>query len=271
MQEPFDYISPSNVFSRVRMMLKTYFSTGIITDMLFYERTEDLLKKIGISVLDEKRTAIKLVNHRATLPSFHMIQEVWSCDLNLTQAGETVTTGIDIDSHYLLENGTPYSIIDYTTHHKETNLYPIYYTRKDMLFPGNVATLDKCDNCKMGSSRTNIYRIENKSIITNIESGWLYVKYKVFPLDEDGYPLIPDIVEVRQCLEQYLMYKCFEEIMHAITDESYSQVQQKFTFYKQEYEAAFVHCTSYMIAPSFQKLIKDSRRRKSAHRRYNIR
>jgi hypothetical protein len=54
---------------------------------------------------------------------------------------------------------------------------------------------------------TTTYDINNNYITFNIQSGECVLFYYKFPTDEDGYLLIPDVVEVKRALSDYLQYK----------------------------------------------------------------
>ena len=57
------------------------------------------------------------------------------------------------------------------------------------------------------SLRKHSYFIQGDFIKTSFEDKWIAVQYEAFPLDEDGYPLIPDATEFKEALSWYIMMK----------------------------------------------------------------
>ena len=51
------------------------------------------------------------------------------------------------------------------------------------------------------------YTLNDNHIFTNFEKGRLEIAYKAFPIDEDGYPLIPDNVKYIQAVKYYIAEK----------------------------------------------------------------
>ena len=68
---------------------------------------------------------------------------------------------------------------------------------------------------------------------TNIESGTVYISYKAYPLDKEGYPLILDEVKYRLALEWYI-FRCICErgYRHPVID--YGMADQKFNIALQQ-------------------------------------
>jgi hypothetical protein len=51
------------------------------------------------------------------------------------------------------------------------------------------------------------YTINDQHIFTNFEEGKVEIAYKAFPIDENGYPLIPDNVKYIQAVKHYIAEK----------------------------------------------------------------
>lgn len=59
--------------------------------------------------------------------------------------------------------------------------------------------------------RTNeTYLINGKYIQTSFESDYIAMIYKAFPLDDDGFPMLPDMYEFDQALYWYIVMKMME-------------------------------------------------------------
>jgi hypothetical protein len=63
-----------------------------------------------------------------------------------------------------------------------------------------------CDNlCKVSSDIT--YNLNNNFIFTSFEEGQIEIAYDKFPLDDRGFPLVPDDEGVIQGMSWYIAYK----------------------------------------------------------------
>lgn len=51
------------------------------------------------------------------------------------------------------------------------------------------------------------YKIDHGYIFTNFESGYVQVSYKGFPIDANGFPLVPDDPKFKEALKYHLIYK----------------------------------------------------------------
>lgn len=54
---------------------------------------------------------------------------------------------------------------------------------------------------------TEKYFIDGSFIKFTFEDKWVALEYKAFPLDEDGYPLVPDAAEFKEALAWYIIWK----------------------------------------------------------------
>lgn len=50
------------------------------------------------------------------------------------------------------------------------------------------------------------YKINNNYIFTSFKTGKVYMAYKSFPVDQDGFPKIPDNSKFKKAVESYLIY-----------------------------------------------------------------
>jgi hypothetical protein len=51
------------------------------------------------------------------------------------------------------------------------------------------------------------YKLDSGYIYTNFDSGNVQLSYRGFPIDSNGYPMIPDEVKFREALKYYIIYK----------------------------------------------------------------
>jgi len=77
------------------------------------------------------------------------------------------------------------------------------------------------------------YSIQKGILFTSIDDCDIKISYKAIALDEDGYPLIPDNVKVKEGLRYYIMFRYLEPLwmMGKITDKAFEVIQQKYFWY----------------------------------------
>jgi len=71
-------------------------------------------------------------------------------------------------------------------------------------------------NAKVGSQQNEFgvnavggleYHISNNQIITTFQKGTVAISYTRMPLDEKGFPMIPDLQSYKEAITKYIMYK----------------------------------------------------------------
>ena len=96
-----------------------------------------------------------------------------------------------------------------------------------------LATLDQ-EEVKFISASQDTYQVRYPFIITDTtQNGKIRVYYNAFPVDEEGYPLVPDIIEYKEACLKYVHYK----ISYAafVADQT---PLQKYDYVKREWQIA---------------------------------
>ena len=94
----------------------------------------------------------------------------------------------------------------------------------------------------------------------NFTDDEVFLSYSSLPIDDDGYPLIPDEVKLEQAIESYCLYKQFEYFyLNNIGNDS----RQKMLDYKTLYDVALKEALNFIKLPTYQALIDDSIKNKS--------
>lgn len=77
------------------------------------------------------------------------------------------------------------------------------------------------------------YRIQNGVITTSFDEGLVEVAYKALPVDEDGYPLIPDNPKYKFAVEYFILFRFLEPLwtIGKITDKAFNYIDTKKCFY----------------------------------------
>lgn len=77
------------------------------------------------------------------------------------------------------------------------------------------------------------YKIQNNVIITSIENGIIEIAYKAMPIDDEGYPLIPDNSTYSRALESYIKLQWFTILFDTgkISPQVLNNTQQQYAWH----------------------------------------
>jgi len=92
-------------------------------------------------------------------------------------------------------------------------LYNINYGNEPMYYSGKSLINNYfCDDCEIQVCRTGncnqTFYLNDSYIITSLEEGEICIQYLSFPVDEDGYPTIPDDVYYMKACTAYVIKMC---------------------------------------------------------------
>ena len=131
----------------------------------------ETIQLVGIyPVLERKGEYITIADHKGLLP-VNMV--------TIQQIGYSATLSPDTEPN---------------------NLDPIYYNGSTV-FRG----LHDNNSPNLSSTTEESYSISHDYIYTSFESGYLYITYKALPVDEDGFPMIPDNANFSQACFWYVL------------------------------------------------------------------
>ena len=76
------------------------------------------------------------------------------------------------------------------------------------------------------------YKINNYYIFTNFNSGKVEIVYKAFPLDDNGYPLVPDDVKFIRAVVDHIAERYFFKLylQDKISERKYEKIAQLYYF-----------------------------------------
>lgn len=142
----------------------------------------------------------------------------------------------------------------YKTNSQSGRSYRLEY----LLKPGNISTKAHCtmnynDNWEFygysggasgsstpGASAADSFDIRNNKFTTNFRSGVVHLIFYATEYDSVGNQMIPDNYRIREYIEAFIKYKVFETLSNQINDETFQQIMQKLTYYKQLAEEAYI-------------------------------
>ena len=273
--ENINYISSESLVAEVKQELKTYFEAGAISEILIPTFIDQALRKLRVLALKPEEAVLHFTNYKSELPCDFVLldrammydHEVeWSAGVNSLQGYWYKSIDcVDCSSCNTKEEtyetitvpGTGFKLIM-----KQPKWIRVYHASKQYCTEG-------CENLSVSSS--NVLQIYNNSKVSStFETGCVYIRYFSRPVDDDGIPLIPEILEVEEYIKSYLKYKFFEMLWHSIMDESVNQIVSKFQYYKNDYYSKLQAALSYLMTPSRQQMADNVVRQKQKFFRYHI-
>ena len=93
------------------------------------------------------------------------------------------------------------------------------------------------------------YKLQGTCIITSIEKGEIEIAYRAMPIDEEGYPMIPDNSSYSRALELYIKLQWFTMLF-----EAGKLSAQVLTNTQQQYSWAVGQAQSDLIRPTIDEM-----------------
>ncbi len=246
----YNFISPDNIIAIVKEEFRSYFATGALDDLLFPTWIGKCLDRLNKGAIPIKSTILHIQDFKDNTPvDFSAVREAWACHPNNTFPVKSPGAFYQQITSQVGQNQSPSPCdepnclpeVIYTVY--KTNTYDYQsFTRDYLLKPGNISNNPTCQlECKSpGSSTYQSFDIRGNKFTTNFREGWVNLIYYANESDEAGNQLIPDNFRVKEYIEAFLKYKCFEMLSNSVTDETYNQMENKKHEYEGKSDQAFV-------------------------------
>lgn len=267
-----EFKSIDSLFARVRKRLKSYDAAGILDegDWFFYVR--EVVDKLGVSVYDEREAVTMVTNFKACLPDdFSTLYAAYKCSPNIVEGKQTVfpQTGFvyyieETHEHYnncgtgacatKQFDGDKITIRSYLEGQPTT----IKLDSPTLLrLSGNAKGIcdDKCAN--LFAKTAHEITISRGFIYTNFNNDSIFLKYYALALDrETGLPMIPDNTFIEKAIEDYIVYRIFEDFFF---NGEVPDIQNKYQLARANYEDSLKQALYWCKLPSFQAAVNKVR------------
>ena len=203
-----------------------------LTDDLNYEDAAeyavDGIKLIGapLSYIESTTPHITITNYKAAIPA--NIISIRGVKL-LNGSGESIalTKATDIYHSSIACEDTGPSI------NNDDNTFPTNpYNESNQGVNADIVS-SNCGGSDGGRLQEFTYVAQNGVIQTSFRDGKIIIAYYGLACDEEGYPLIPDNIQVKECLRYYILFRFLEPLWIAgkVTDKAFEYINQKKCFY----------------------------------------
>lgn len=91
-----------------------------------------------------------------------------------------------------------------------------------------------CTECQDGSCNSDLtYKVNDDYMFVNFNKGIVRISYKAIPVDENGYPLIPDDVKFKNAVAYHIMWKIgfIKWMQGKIANAVYQKIEQDRDWY----------------------------------------
>ncbi len=279
-----DFKSTDSLFAKIKEDFNNYDAASLIDDGMFHKEVKYILNRLGLMWFREAEEVLDVCNHKVALPSdFHLVEAIFRC--NCHDIVENLQDGMvlkkltfdhypdvcDRDPHNFscadsynppcIFNRQEEILIQRTGH-------VVRYGKPVLMKPGDVNTKRNCctKTCNFKSDCIDSYVIQNGYLNVNFREGAVYMMYNAFPLDEDGYPLIP----VNEIVEKALEYHLKTKILEYIWVNGEADVEKKLSYFKNEAHILMGDALYETKLPSFENMIKQIRLRRKNLSVYQI-
>jgi len=274
--ENLQYISSDSLLAEVKQELKSYFESGAISEILIPTFIDQALRKLRVLALKPEEAVLHFQNYQSELPcDFVLLDRAMMYDHQVEWS-----TGVSaVEGHYyksidctnctdctpkeeVYEEITVASNAGFNLKLKKPTWIRVYHASKQYCTEG-------CQNLSVSSE--DVLQIYNNSKVSStFETGCVYIRYFSRPVDDNGIPMIPEILEVEEYIKSYLKFKFFEMLWHSVMDESVNQIVSKFQYYKQDYLSKLQAALSYMMTYSRQQIADNTVKQKQRFFKYHI-
>jgi len=103
----------------------------------------------------------------------------------------------------------------------------------EILLQGDLFALNKSNVVPQSSTiEDTTYKITDSHLFTNFKEGFVYMAYYAFPVDDEGYPLIPEDTKYKEAVKAYVRMKIDYKLWRKgrIADTIYQEAKQNWAW-----------------------------------------
>lgn len=277
-----NFKSSDELIARVTKQLSSFNSSGLLDQGDFYRWIKEILSLLNIPAYSPIHTIIPLNgDNKIIIPEdMYQLWSVWKYEDGgytttpekhfqyQTRALVTETQCLEKCNdvcHELYEEGD----ILVTKHFIETS--GGYVTRKHYnRTPIKVVNykINQCNSNSPSLSNRSPYNasMDNHYINFNFSEGSVYLQYYAMMLDDDGLPMIPDVAEIELTIENYIVYRLFQELYINNSIDALQRMQ----YFEIKYKEAFDKAKTWVKTPSFKSMLEQAQKNKGRYKLFEL-
>jgi hypothetical protein len=264
-----EFKNTDTLFARIRKRLRSYDAAGILDEGDWYYWIKEVLDRLGVGVYKECEAVVFVKNFKGPLPdNFSYLYSAYKCTPSLTESKSQVfpQTGFVF---YIEETRQPYTkcgtgwyatkeVIDgeKITIRSYIEGAPVTYNFHSPLLlklSGNAKGIcdGKCQN--LFAKSPHEITIDKGFIYTNFNNDSIFLKYYGFPIDpESGLPEIPSNTYIEKAIEDYVIYRIFEDFTF---NGDVPDIEKKYQLARANSDDSMKSALYWVKHPSFQTAI----------------
>ena len=219
-----------SVHEVIRHTIQNFGIENDINEDYFIDYIANALQDIGAyPQLVMKEAIIDIVNYRGEMPcDYYKLHQIGSYTPSDSTTGINFTTVLPerlnylnrriVELKYLIDNATENEdIVAYSKELSDLEIYLLESQPNSSKNLGNIGLRRDKDilfsnqnlvgNIEKNKFNKSDFRLEHNTITVGYETGYVKVIYMALPVDEEGYPLVPENISFRNALGWYIAHK----------------------------------------------------------------
>lgn len=230
-------MTKSQIIAEITTKLKDYEESGLVDHISIDLWIRNALKEFGGNLMERTETTIEVIDGKATLPeNFYSLGIALKCDPVGVSCEDEEAKKV-IQSSYFYRERTEVqefwdnqvgnvpcadgeeckTIVEEVFWHDNAKSAKVYYDNVQILSLVQGYKKVKCDKgCPNLKEYESPYEISHQGnyFQCNFDNGYIYMRYRGLPTDENGELLIPDIQ--RNKLNEYIQYTCIRRTLENV-------------------------------------------------------
>lgn len=274
-----NFKSADQLIARVSKTLNSYQASGLLDEGDFYRWIKEILAQLNIPAYSVVHRIISVEDYKYQIPEdVYKIWALYRYNVKSEYKQEkhlqnTITTRIS-EYSCIDECG---DVCDLECHPAQKYLVtknyatPIPYVKEyenGALLKLKNYKLEMCDKESPSIYNNSLLEVsmDSNHFYFNFEKGSVYIQYFRMLLDENGIPMIPDVVQIEKAIETYIIFRFFQELYYNTT----ADVLQRMQYSELQYTQAYSIARSWVKLPSAKSLIEYGKLLRSKYKVFQV-
>ena len=268
--------SSEQLIERVKESLHSYQASGQLDQGLFYRWIKEILAKLNVPAYSVAHKILDIEDGKVLIPDD--VYQIWALyryeetseKVRTYYKEETTTRRIEGTTCYdqcsdpcdIQKECDSLIVTKETTDHFQTRTYS-----DGALLSLKNYKLERCDSESPSIHNKSSLEatMDNNYFYFNFDSGSIYLQYFRMMM-EDGLPMIPDVVQIEQAIEYYIMYKFVQSLY--INGEG--DAIQRMQILQQEYNFHYGVARSWVKLPTARSLIEHGKLLRNKYKIFDV-